>query len=364
MSQPPGEPEFYTPPPQQTPSPPPPPMIGDAANQWERAQTQGEHADLSYASPPAHQPLAGPPPMAPPYSYMQQPPGRPASQGLAITALVLGVIALITGWIPVWAILLGVIAVILGSIAIAKRQPKGMAIGGIVTGVIGALFSLGILLIAIFAISEGADPYSSWEPEEYHGDVPLGPQSVDGSIVLAEQAFGATSYDDGTWWFVVVLDNSQGEAYEASDFTIEALDANGEVLDSQWSYVAVPQGESAISGAFYEIGAEGITELRVTGPSPETAGTGMQTGELAVSSVQSTSDDWSTTVTATVESTFEEDTYGGVVTFVARDASGQIIGASNGYVEEMSQGDTAQVEAFFYEILPEGTTFTAYASNY
>ena len=68
------------------------------------------------------------------------------SNGLAIAALVCGIIALLLSWIPVinfLSFILGLIAIVLGGVGIAKakdgRGGKGLAIAGLVTGLLALL---------------------------------------------------------------------------------------------------------------------------------------------------------------------------------------------------------------------------------
>ena len=90
-----------------------------------------------------------------PGPYETQP--RRGGSGLAIAALVLGVLALITCWTVIGGILFGLIAVVLGVVALSKARRglaggRGMAIAGIVTGALGlvlaiALVSFGLSLL-------------------------------------------------------------------------------------------------------------------------------------------------------------------------------------------------------------------------
>lgn len=73
------------------------------------------------------------------------------ANGFAIAALVTGIVALVTGWIPFWSLLSGIAAVVLGIIGLKKVSGKGMAIAGIVTGGIGAFW--GLLVTALFIIA-------------------------------------------------------------------------------------------------------------------------------------------------------------------------------------------------------------------
>jgi len=111
---------------------------------------QGYPGYQSYPSyPQATGQGAGQPP-APGYS--QQPPQRPASErkGLAITALVLGIVALLGCWIPILnfgSIGLGLIGVVLGVVALVQVS-KGRA-GGKVMAIVGTALSAVAIVLSI-----------------------------------------------------------------------------------------------------------------------------------------------------------------------------------------------------------------------
>mgnify|MGYP002626869172 CR=1 FL=1 len=73
-------------------------------------------------------------------------------KGLAIASMVLGIVSIVPGWcIPYLPLVLGLIAVILGGVSINKKQAgKGMAIAGLVTGII-SLAIYAILLACVGA---------------------------------------------------------------------------------------------------------------------------------------------------------------------------------------------------------------------
>jgi len=62
--------------------------------------------------------------------------------GLAISAFVIGLIAFISGFTPIWGILVGSVAVILGVLALQRPTLRPLSIIGIVAGGIGLLASL------------------------------------------------------------------------------------------------------------------------------------------------------------------------------------------------------------------------------
>ncbi len=79
------------------------------------------------------------------------PSAPPRPQGLAITSLVTGVVGLLLCLIPGLGIVLGVAAVIFGIIALRRRQNKGMALGGLITGALAAVINT-IMIIGLILI--------------------------------------------------------------------------------------------------------------------------------------------------------------------------------------------------------------------
>jgi len=86
-------------------------------------------------------------PAYPAYPVYPQPPEK---KGMAIAAMVLGIVALVLSVIPFIATLsfiLGPLAVILGVVAFIKRRGRGQAITGVITGGIGVLIAtIGFLI--------------------------------------------------------------------------------------------------------------------------------------------------------------------------------------------------------------------------
>lgn len=82
------------------------------------------------------------------------PHGGSQRKGLAIAALVLGVLALLTCWTIVGGILLGIAALVVGLVAVSRARKgagggKGLAIAGIVLGVLGAAISGALLAFGL-----------------------------------------------------------------------------------------------------------------------------------------------------------------------------------------------------------------------
>lgn len=94
--------------------------------------------------------------LAPPGPPVNQPPQQPAGNPLAITAMVLGIVAICTAWVPfvgfVGGVILGGLALVFGIIGVVQSSKragkgKGQAIAGIVTGVV----AFGIFVVSTVA---------------------------------------------------------------------------------------------------------------------------------------------------------------------------------------------------------------------
>jgi|GEM_PF-1790698 len=81
---------------------------------------------------------------------------------MAVAALILGILSVVLSWIPVagWIMCLamGIIAIVLGALG-RTRQPdkKGMAVAGMILGIIGVAFSIIWVLACGAAFAAGAN---------------------------------------------------------------------------------------------------------------------------------------------------------------------------------------------------------------
>ena len=85
-------------------------------------------------------------------SYVVQPAAATRrGSGLAVAAMVLGILALLLCWTVIGGVLLGLLAVVLGVVASGRArrglgEGRGMAIAGIVLGVLGLLISVALVV--------------------------------------------------------------------------------------------------------------------------------------------------------------------------------------------------------------------------
>lgn len=104
--------------------------------------------------------------------------------GFAITSLVTGIVAFLTGWFFI-GLAIGIVAIVFGILALKKKQNKGMSIAGIVTGGLGALTSLVVIAFWVFAVALAGVFVAS------HGDEITAIAEENQSLVDAQKDFAA-----------------------------------------------------------------------------------------------------------------------------------------------------------------------------
>ena len=231
-----------------------------------------------------------------------------------------------------------------------------------------------LVSLALIGCSSPEEPADDGVTAGPDSDVPLGPGAgVDApppprpegdsdGLEVVETAFGQAAHDDSTWWFVVILDNPDPElGFERATVTVDAVDADGAVLDTAWEDVTTGPGEVAMTGLFAEVGDGTIDRLEVRGPdADDAAALPGGAGEFSVANLSADTTPQTTTVTGALSSTFTEERTFIDVIVVARDAAGEILRAETTYVPLLPAGGTAQLEVVFWDPLPESATYTAY----
>ena len=112
-----------------------------------------------------------PPPPQAPYGPQPQPPfaGGPPQNNLALASLILGIVAIVFCWAGYFAIvplICGIVAVILG-VKAQKEMPvgapnRGMAIAGLVMGIVGAVLSLIFFACTLVAVCTVNSYVNEW----------------------------------------------------------------------------------------------------------------------------------------------------------------------------------------------------------
>lgn len=161
----------------------------------------------------------------PPLADQTAPPAR----GAAVTALVLGIVAILVGWLPLVGVILGVLAVVFGIVALARRQRKGLAVTGLVLGAWGLLTSIIASIIIIVVAVNGEEFGDAFWTGFQNG---LAGESVSAPFETAPSD-GATAGDDA-------------ETFSRSDFA---------ALDDK-SFAALVDDPAAAYGEQYVIHGE------------------------------------------------------------------------------------------------------------
>ncbi|MCP8994990.1 DUF4190 domain-containing protein [Rothia sp. P3C3.S176] len=157
----------------------------DASYQGQPAQQNqyGYGQDASYQAQPAdynyqqnsyqQQPQQGAYGYGQPAGYPYAAPVTKKAPGMALAAMILGIAAVLTGFL-VFGALLGIAAIILGALSLKKVKEtgagKGFAITGIVTGAVAVLFSLCMLFVYI-SVAQTAEKCLEVGTDDGHGNV-------------------------------------------------------------------------------------------------------------------------------------------------------------------------------------------------
>ena len=340
-------------------------------------------APPAFPPPPATPPSAGSGPTTPTYA---PPPGYTSVAAppdtrlktLAIVAIVLAGIGLVMAFVPFvnWfagPVLIAAFIVSLIALIGRKHGGTGLSIAALVISVVGWIVAFVMILISFFWIGGFAAlvapdqaPVTEATSVPPQDDEPMDDAVVAEDIVVLETAVGQYASDPGSWWYVAVIDNpNEDYIFDYASIDVEAIGADGTIVDVANEYRVLLSGETALVGDFIGVGDAEIVDLNIVFPGGADAvySPFVETGELTLGALSSSSDGVSTTVTGTVSGDFAEDLELVQITVVARDPSGQIIGGAWTYVDELpSAGTAVPFEAIFWDPLPEGTVFEAYAS--
>jgi hypothetical protein len=199
--------------------------------------------------PPA--PYGAPPPGYPAYGGAM-PPGPP--QGLAVAALVLGIAAFLSAWIPFLGLVIALVGVFFGVLALVRRQRKALAVTGTVFAGLGLAWAL-IVTISISSIF--------WAPTRSYDDTDVGAAPAPEASPSPGEGFDSFAPDTGPGSLEdplplpYVAGSSSGDDYRAEVRLVDE-DATDEVL--AWN----EYNGLSVEGMRYV-----LVEMTVTGLDPE-----------------------------------------------------------------------------------------------
>lgn len=98
-----------------------------------------------------------------PYPPQGMPPQQPDNNGLAITAMVLGIVSIPALCIPIVNFVMGPLAIVFSVLGMRRAsvtgRGKGMAITGLVLGIIASAF----IILALVGIATFESNFGDWE---------------------------------------------------------------------------------------------------------------------------------------------------------------------------------------------------------
>ncbi|WP_185714945.1 DUF4190 domain-containing protein [Gulosibacter macacae] len=235
------------------------------------------------------------------------PNGPPPGRGLALAALILGIVALVVAVLPIPVVplivapLAGLAALILGIVALVKRQPKPQSIAGLILGVVAPVVAVIMALVwplvgLVQAASEGKLDISSSDPAivQENGteaaderpdvagfpsfDMPTDPQPI-GTELISPEGFtikvnsvreateigadGQQPFYDRLVIVNVTLTNNSGEEYDFSGFDWELFEDPETAFDASLSGTFVANPHLTADGFSVLVGNGDTTELDV-----------------------------------------------------------------------------------------------------
>lgn len=267
----PGQPEVppqqpAPPAPPQQPAPGAPPQGAPAAPQPPYGAPTSPYAQPAPQQPPYAQPQYGGPaqpqypqqPYAQPQAYPGAAPAYPAyaapvaGGGLAIAALIVGIVAFVTGWIPIFGLLVAIVGIVLGILVVRKPVRRGFGWTAIGLSALAALTNI-IMIVVVFlgpalfwsAVGSTPSPDAPYESpqddRDTQGDADAGEVPLDESSfsVVGGQAIDTPCWSyDGPQYFVNNIDSA------SVDDCIGKLELWGEWQDD----VFVPTGAGSTAG--------------------------------------------------------------------------------------------------------------------
>ncbi len=186
------------------------------------------------------------------------------SSGLAVTGLVLGIIAAVLSFIPIinnLAFVLAILALIFGIIALAKRQSTGMGVAAIVLAVAAVIITIAVQVAAYNALQKASQDINKSIDDSTGGNT----EEILGKDVQVTLGSFETSTDQYGIVKTKLPITVKNELTEAKSYVInvEAVDANGNrVLDDTVYANSLGAGQSQSFDAFSFVESSKVDALK------------------------------------------------------------------------------------------------------
>jgi hypothetical protein len=164
--------------------------------------------------------------------------------------------------------------------------------------------------------------------------------------------FEAQYDDENHVSYGYILENTGDEPVSNIEVTVTLKDGDGTVVssDTDTIYLIQPGGKVGLGDEPYEEIAE-VAEMEVQASIPSYASPAEELGEITAGDVSTTEDSsWKTTFTAS--STYEVQLDGPYAYVIYRNADGDIVGGSYGFMNVVEAGGSTSGEVTSYEPIP------------
>jgi hypothetical protein len=194
-------------------------------------------------------------------------------------------------------------------------------------------------------------------PTETTGTEPTG----DNPVQVVDEGFsnfmGGVNGDEPQASYGFIVENTGTDVVTDISINISAYDAGGTAVatDSETIWVLRPGERIGIGDEFYGTTLAGPierVEVNVGEPSNFSAEEVPAEGTLTAEGITTSADDYSVTTTFTATSTYAEQVDSPSVYAIYRDANGQIIGGSFGFVDFVPANGSVAGEIRSYEVIP------------
>ena len=181
-------------------------------------------------------------------------------KGLAIAALVLGIIGVIISFIPIInsvCYILGILALIFGIISVVKKMGKGLAIAGIVLGVIALIITICMQVLTVKVIDNTINEINDIYTDDMNTILKNDLEATLGKFTATEDKYGIADTE-----LKVTLKNKNPNSKSFS-VEIEAKDKNGNRIDTDSVYASnLGSGQSQELKAFNVVTSDKVEALK------------------------------------------------------------------------------------------------------
>ncbi|GGO62890.1 hypothetical protein GCM10010910_14120 [Microbacterium nanhaiense] len=289
-----------------------------------------------------------------PYGYPPAPMDAPRPKGMAVTALVFAILGAMFGIVPFFALIgvpFALVAITVATVALAKRRAgRGMSVAALIVASLSLIWGVFMFIVTVLlgSMAGGVSLVDSISGNSYVetyanedevaamlGDVELEDYVIAGSSSIPQ--------------YLVLVDNaSAGTMYPGVTLTVNAVDADGDIIDTRTEFGDIYPGTSAFAGDFV-VDSELIVDVTVDidGLVMQKPVEAPEGNPLVATDVEVGVENGQATATGTIENGSDELRNSPDVVVVERDADGRISSYGVTWAPSISAYSTAPFTVTF-----------------